>query len=227
MLALKKSLIQENNKHNPKKRRCDLCPRWKTMCKSIYDNSGILPEIEYCPIHNNTYNPNTGLWYYQTGDDIIKSDDGIESKIKAGIKDLNDSGDYLVNKINEDHYIIEYDLNEKSELFDKFYVHVEKRKIDVLIHDNQFLFNNLESLNALPYFTKSYQYMKKHFRKIQLRGSSNNKIYFELYDLVKFSEHIYSYLEIYTKMLSILDFELSGTRVFIDDIYGEMEIEDE
>jgi hypothetical protein len=195
------------------------------MCKGIYDNSGILPVIEYCPIHNNTYNPATGLWYYQTEDDIIECENVLESKIKLGIKNLDDVEDFIMTKVNEEHYIIEYDLNEKSELFDKFYLHVEQRKIDVVVHDNQFLYNSLESLQALPYFTKSYQYMKKHFRKMQLRGNSNNKIYFEVYDLIKLDEHIYSYLEIYTKMLSILDFELSGTRVTINDIYGEEEID--
>ena len=190
----------------PKERRCKDCPRWKEMCKSVWDDSGELPKVDNCPIWDGRYNIETGLWYYQNEDDIIvETFDDIESKVDRVIKHIHLT-DILIDcgyfKTDEDTIVITLDYEHLGRLL----LTIEKRKIDIVVFDNMYLYNVLSKLNMMPLYVKTFQFMKKKFKKLQLK--SNNKVFFEAYDDIQLDTHIISFINAYSEAIKGILFEI-------------------
>ena len=192
---------------NPKARRCKECPRWESMCKGIYAISPELPNIKDCPIWNGSYSIDTKLWYHQKQEDIIsKNLSDVEFKLESLCKALlNDLKlDVTYEMINDEEFELSFSHSSESTSVVTF--NILKRKIDWIVHDNEFLYNLLGKLEMYDHFVKSYQIMKKRYKKIQLRGGSN-KLYIEAYDLIKFDDLIYNFLIIYIRVLDGVMYE--------------------
>lgn len=211
----------------PKDRECETCPRWKTMCKGIWDICGTLSLIEFCPIWNDTYNKENGLWYYQskTQDDyLIESVDPLEAQIIKGTKEISEKIDVVCQyvKVSDVKYIINVRFNDYERIENILYIHLELRKIDILVHDDEYFYKLLTEKNFLPAFLKVYHYVKSKFKKLQMRGTSNNKIYFEAFDDNKIDEFLIAMIESYHKALGIIDFELlEKSSTVLNNIFGD------
>lgn len=196
------------NSITPKARRCKECPRWETMCKGIYDVSTELPKISECPIWNGSFDIDTQLWYYQSSNDALREDlCDVEVRLNDLSKEVfNTLGlENSYNMIDDKNF--EFKLFHSSDMFEPIIFKIEKRKIDWLIHDDEYLYNLLGALDMYSHFAKSYQIMKKRNSKVQLRGGSN-RIYIEAYDTIKLDDLIYNLIVVYIRILDGILFEL-------------------
>lgn len=223
-MAIPKSVL---NSEKPKDRECEDCPRWKSMCEGIWKISGCLPIIKYCPIWNGLYDKASGLWYYQMASAIEipdESEDPIETQIKKVVRKISEESNITIDyvKLSDVKYIINVKFNEYERIENILYIHVELRKIDILVHDDEFFHKILKEKNLLPAFLKVYHYVKSKFKKLQMRGTSNNRIYFEAFDENKIDEFIYSMIDSYHKALGVIDFELlEKSATVLNNIFGD------
>jgi len=214
---------KSNLKRNkPTDRNCESCPRWQSLCKSIYNDLGELPKIESCPIWNGEYNVDTKLWYYQNSDrvneEIINE---IKSKVDFSIKRIKDRSliNITLKVIDEDNYAIFFDYKDLN--LGVLPLYIEKRKIDILVHDGDFLYNLLSKLNMMTMFVKMYQYMKKRFKKLHLKGTAN-RMYCETFEAIKLDDLIVAFFDVYNKSLEGLLFTIETSdenKVKLDSIY--------
>lgn len=207
------------NSTRPNERNCEACPRWLSMCKEIFNEVGELPKVETCPIWNGSYDVQHELWYHQeeNQDETLSE---FARQVELVIKRINE---YVSIKttckiVDDNNYIVYIDYKDIN--LGILPLHIEKRKIDIIVHDGEFLCSLLTRLNLMTMFVKSFQYMKIRFKKTKLIGSSN-KIFFETFDSIKLDELVVDYLQTYNKVLDgiLFTLEINDTRITLDSIY--------
>lgn len=204
----------------PKDRECEGCPRYLSMCKGIYDLCGELPRVELCPIWSGLYDVVTKRWYFQSQINHPLVIDDLEAKINESVKKLKTTIPHMIEviKVDPSKYILDVDMEDRG--MGILHILIEKRKIDYILHDEEYLFELLTEHKSMQHFAKTYKFMKDRFKKMQLRGG-NNKIYIEAYDLVKFEDYIIDYLTTYLKALEIIEYELTSEGIQLSSIYGD------
>ena len=213
-------VLKEKRKETPNTRHCIECPRWALYCKPTYDHLGTLMKKEFCPLWNGSYDSSSGLWYYQ--DEKFMEDEqepSLENDINQIIKfmDIEDCHFEVIN-LDENNVLLNISFIGLPYLKD-LTLKIQQRKIDLIVDDNEYLFKLFTLAERNELFVKTYQYMKKFFKKMQLRGGSN-KIYMEMYDKVNLEEHIFNFINTYIKALNIIDFELSDKRITLENIFS-------